>query len=391
MLKFTPFFIVSIFAFSSVFSQITPPDLDALEGVIVEKYYVAGEGDSDVDLPVGATTWRVFADLKPGYKVQFGIGLLEHPLVFDAGDGVFFNSSSGVKFGSDFLPLLLNFGNVPLDSYLALRGGTTGHAAVPKSMDSDGSLYSGANGFITNNDPTAGIPLLESDGFIPSTAPSISEISGNNDQLGPYFGIANSPNGLFTGSNTSWGILSLAEGVLDENILYLGQFTTTTCQFSFQINITVIVPADLVMDNKNVIVFTATTDPSDEMLSNLPGQGGLPGESDPRYFVQKDFLNYASTIDCSVSVNDKELPENSWTLMPNPTKGQFKIRVNEDFRDLSYSIYSVDGKVLEKIRIGAADSQSTLEIDASNLSNGIYFVELNSAGFSSTKRLIVNH
>ena len=56
---------------------------NGLENIIVEKYYVANAADAaaaDVDatnagyatgaLPVGSVTYRVYADLLPGYKVQ---------------------------------------------------------------------------------------------------------------------------------------------------------------------------------------------------------------------------------------------------------------------------------------------------------------------------------
>jgi len=399
MLKYCSFLILFVLVVSPIFGQITPPDVDALQDIIVEKYYVAGEGDSDADLPIGATTWRVFAKLKVGYtiqtvnggsQIQAVTGLNEHPLILDAGEGYFFNSALGTKFGSDFLPFVLNFGNAPLDSYLALNGATSAHVAVPKSIDTDGSLFTGADGFLQNNDPSAGIPVLISDGLISGSVPAVSELSGTDFQLGPYFGIENSPTGAFESSNTAWFNLSQVAGVTEDNTVFLGQFTTSTCEFSFQLNLQIIIPSDLVMQQKNVIAFTAISNPGDEVLSNLPGIGGLPGESDPRYFVQKDFLNYASTIDCTVSVDDKDLPENSWTLMPNPSQGQFNIRVNEDFQNLTYSLFSVDGRLIDTTKLGAAYSQSILEINGSNLSSGIYLVKLSADGFSSTKRLIVN-
>ena len=54
-----------------------------LECVVVEKYYIsnaADEAGSVGTLPVGSTTYRVWADLLPSYKFQALYGVSGHPM-----------------------------------------------------------------------------------------------------------------------------------------------------------------------------------------------------------------------------------------------------------------------------------------------------------------------
>ena len=59
-----------------------------LEGIVVEKFYISNAADS-IDavnngavypLYVGSTTYRVYANLLPGYKLVNLFGNVQHPL-----------------------------------------------------------------------------------------------------------------------------------------------------------------------------------------------------------------------------------------------------------------------------------------------------------------------
>ena len=59
---------------------------NGLENIIVEKYYVSNAADaagSSGTLPVGSVTYRIFADMLPGYNFQAIYGVTGHstPLV----------------------------------------------------------------------------------------------------------------------------------------------------------------------------------------------------------------------------------------------------------------------------------------------------------------------
>lgn len=370
---------------TAVFAQLVPPvDLDGLENIIVEKYYVAGANDGP-DLPAGATTYRLFADLKPGWKIQLQGGFETHPLIFRAGDEqYFYNSEFGSLFGSNFLPFLLTFGTAGLDSYLAMGAATQNHYAVPKSMDTDGSILSDAEGFFQNNDPSAGISPLIADGLIPGTAPSVSELSFADFQFSPFFGTVNSPSNEFQSVNSTWFNLEQVAGVTDENIAFLGQFTTPTCEFEFELVLSLSIPLDLVIEPKRVQLYVATLTQADEALNN--------SAESSQYFVQRDFMKFSSDDEglCVTSVKESQLPLAYWTLLPNPSAGEFNIRLNSDLEDVSYELYSIEGRLLKSERIGNAYNLSQISVDASNMSNGIYIVKLISGDFASSQRLILN-
>ena len=65
-------------------AQYFPPDPAGLEGVIVEKYYVADANDAaDTDggsIAEGATVYRVYVDMLDGYKLQTVGGVMNHSL-----------------------------------------------------------------------------------------------------------------------------------------------------------------------------------------------------------------------------------------------------------------------------------------------------------------------
>ncbi len=61
------------------------PDPDALEAVIVERYYQAdandaADEDGSAQLVEGAVTYRVFLDMKEGYELQILGGFPAHPM-----------------------------------------------------------------------------------------------------------------------------------------------------------------------------------------------------------------------------------------------------------------------------------------------------------------------
>src|SRR5437868_6397160 len=71
-----------------------------LEGIIVEKYYVSDANDASVSvtdgggvLPAGSATWRIYADMLPGYKFQaiYGTNTPLHTLSFNT-TTTFFNN-----------------------------------------------------------------------------------------------------------------------------------------------------------------------------------------------------------------------------------------------------------------------------------------------------------
>ena len=71
---------------------------NGLEGVIVEKYYISNAADAAGSvgaLPAGSVTYRVYADLLPGYKFQVLYGVAAHPLKITSTANFFNNEDFG--------------------------------------------------------------------------------------------------------------------------------------------------------------------------------------------------------------------------------------------------------------------------------------------------------
>jgi hypothetical protein len=72
---------------ASLFFALYSQAQNGLEGIVVEKYYVSDAADSaDADangavypLHVGSVTYRVYADLLPGYNFIMSLGNQNHP------------------------------------------------------------------------------------------------------------------------------------------------------------------------------------------------------------------------------------------------------------------------------------------------------------------------
>jgi hypothetical protein len=369
----------------SLIAQNPPPDEDALENVIVEKYYVAGPEDVQSGLPLGATTYRVFLDLKPGYELQQINASIPHPVTIGSSAG-FYNSEFGATFGSDFLPLLLNFGTAALDSYVTIKAGTQSSSAIVKTLDTDGSLLTGAEGFLQNVDEEAGISVLEADGLIPNVGnlQLVSQL-GLGDQLIQMFGTTNSASTEFYSDNGAWFNLDGIVADTEENLICIGQFTTLSCAFNFKLNIQIIIPEELLTDpiSYSVIRFVAETHPEDSVLN---------ASNDNFYIYQKDFLDFSVGDDeCLVSTRNAEHLQNDWKVLPNPASDVLNISLSKDFQDLSYAIYDLSGKLVANAGLGNQSTSTMIEVNTQDLENGVYLIQLRTANLVSTKKFVVLH
>ena len=72
-------------------------------------------------------------------------------------------------------------------------------------------------------------------------------------------------------------------------------------------------------------------------------------------------------------------------IFPNPTNGKVEINGLANFGAFTFSVISVEGKV---VQLGAKESAKMLEIDLSNRSNGLYIIELKSQDAVVRKRIL---
>jgi len=107
----------------------------------------------------------------------------------------------------------------------------------------------------------------------------------------------------------------------------------------------------------------------------------LPGATTIDVFAE-DLATYQRyTFNFTVQVGIEDQNANNIKLFPNPNSGQFYI---SGIEDATVSIYTVSGKRTAEYK------NSNGKIDASELSNGIYFIKINSDQNTVSKRFTIN-
>ena len=93
--------------------------------------------------------------------------------------------------------------------------------------------------------------------------------------------------------------------------------------------------------------------------------------------------DYTIVVQPSLSIDENNL--NTISIFPNPVSDKLTIKTtNNDLPD-SYKIYNVLGQVIKEEFIS---SQSDLEINTSNYSNGLYFIKITKGNNSATLRFV---
>ena len=230
-MKHTFFFIILIAFLSCIKIQaqtkykLTSEDRTALEGIIVEKYYVSDTSnvlDKDTTggvLPIGSVTYRIYVDMKPGYKLQTVYGNQKHTMCIKTTTTFFNNLSAGGLTGYDIKYKFINKNTVALDSWLTMSAACRTFAGVPKSDDPDSSVIIGR-------------PSLEKkDGFTMGVLPTPKIF---NLDMG-FFNQTKNDSVLCT-NNGGWAALEGVKGPTADNKVLIAQLTTNG-KLSFELNI----------------------------------------------------------------------------------------------------------------------------------------------------------
>ena len=422
-----------------------------LEKVIVETYYISDTLDAtDTDgggLEAGSTTYRVYVDLAPGFKLFQVYGDTNHLLKFASTQNFFNNIDFGQTFGKDFTKTQLKRNTVALDTWLTI-GQTTKYAAaktyfgVLKTNDDDSSFIAGAannnggsaaipGGLLTNANPLAGIPLTVADGNVGDTlVPSWIDngiVSMNGDDSTIFGSIV--PGNHFE-SSTAYIQNNGTMGVIpDSNHILVAQFTTKG-QLSFELNIKI-----LTANNQDTISYVAS-----DSLGLLPGEilnsylkypyAQICGCPNPLY------LEYSATRDCDAQdsckhliifgcmdslacnydaganfnlqelccypgyCNDRDLSvvcpsilsgNRELIIYPNPAHQQLNLKISgvED-ATAKYIIYNSFGRIVSEKNYGVINGTNTLQVDIANLETGLYLIQLNTNDASISKAFMKN-
>jgi hypothetical protein len=438
-------------------AQYTPPDPSGFEGLVVETYYVADAQDAaDLDgggvLPEGSVVYRVFADLKPGYRVLSVGGFPGHALNISTSTGFFNNDDRGEAWGRSIPNQHLNKNTVAIDSWLTLGAASTLQWGVVKSADPNGSIVGGANndnGLLINQTPTMGLPLTTADGLVSTgTAPPTLTTVGDAPDLFDAGG-GNS----FSNDNFAWAILGAYTVPDPGNRVLLGQFTTDGL-LELCMNLSVKIPDSLVCNDPecyDFMEFYWELIPSDTSgqfgeanrfshpslcfrsdapiadCQGLPGGPAFPGTPCEDGLLETTNDVYAADCACigedcegvlggnalpgepcddgnPATVNEVWLPgclcdgtvqvdeligSVGLAVRPNPTEENVLLILEGlEGQAVSYTVRDVRGAVLEQRSLGTLNGTWSGTIPMVHLSPGIYLLDVQSDADRRTLRVV---
>lgn len=409
-----------------------------LQKVIVEKYYVSNVADSIGSaglLPVGSTTYRVYVDMKPGYKFQVVYGVVGHELRLSSTTSFFNNTDFGANDANSISLTNNKKSTVMLDSWISVGGACAGRVGVLKTVDSDGSVGN-TNALLQNADTAAGIAVKTKDGLMPGTIQAVTTLG--IDAIIGVWGDGSSNGNLFSTNDGGWSALSGAIGLDTNNRVLIGQFTTEGI-FSFQLNVQIGTPLggteqyvamNPVSSEKLLSSLNYTSNAAPKVSITGPAQntnfvGGNTVTIDARasdadgtiskveFFVNNvkigedtsspyslawasniggaDTLKVVATDDKGlkaaskpvyilvngVSVDEKMNIKTEVSAYPIPTEDfvNLKITSSEKAENVFYSIFDILGnKIIESYDINV---NSENKIHLNNLSNGNYIIQVN--------------
>ncbi len=222
------FLIANSFAFSQYKKELTAVDKSCLEAVIVEKYYIATALDY-VDtvggaVPKGAITYRIYIDMKPGYKLQAVYGIASHKLKIETTTTFFNNTDRGEKTGDLIDDNKINENSVALDSWMTIGAAAKSYFGILKEEDKDGSI-------LKRNS------LLIEDGLKIGNPPKVAYFGVDLS----FFNLKENAKSFIT-DNGSCAVFGGISGPTSNNRVLIAQLTTEG-KISFELNIQIGTPS----------------------------------------------------------------------------------------------------------------------------------------------------
>lgn len=219
-----------------------------LDSIIVERYYVSNATDAagatgfGSALPVGSVTYRIYVDLKPGYKFQAAYGVPTHTLTLSTTTNFYTNTDRGDVTPS-YTKANAASNTVMLDSWLSVGAGCAGNFGVLKSEDgaAGGTTVAHAGGLLANTDPSIGIPLTTQDGLYAGTPEAVTFVGISTADL-DFLSSSGTLGNHLTTSNGSWASLNGSTGPLASNRVLIAQMTTDGV-FHYELNIQIGTPS----------------------------------------------------------------------------------------------------------------------------------------------------
>jgi len=177
-----------------------------LDGVYVEKFHTATAADHiiDANLPIGAVTYRLFVDIKDGYRMSSVYGNADHALIFKTSTA-FYNSPGGKTAGNLLANAPATVDNY--DSWISMGGATGNKTGIPLVEDiTDGTV----------------------DGYTTKSVATFAGITSTSDLVLDVFDgdVVGGNKSDFTNNVSVYGVQNSIVGATATNRVLIGQFTT---------------------------------------------------------------------------------------------------------------------------------------------------------------------
>ena len=213
--------------------------VNGLEQIIVEKYYVSNAADAAQSigtLPVGSVTYRIYADMLPGYQFKALYGVPLHELKINTTTTFFNNEDRGATTPTYTKTQAAN-NSVILDSWFSVGAACVGNFGILKSEDNGVSNVVNTDGILQNNDVTAGIPLTVQDGLLAGSPKSVSFVGFDPPITSlDVFDATSLIGNSFSTKNGSIASLTGSVGPTANNRVLIAQITTNGV-LSFELNV----------------------------------------------------------------------------------------------------------------------------------------------------------
>lgn len=373
---------LSLFISSLSFAQ------NGLEKIIVEKYYIANAADQaqaavesaapGSQLPSGSVTYRIYADMAPGYKlIQVYADVANgHKLIFKTST-YFYNNPNGDVYPAGNKAGIANK-LLALDSYLTLGTVAKDNYGILKA-DDDGmanniSATGNTGNVLLNTTSEMGVALTTNDGMIAGTAAiNIPSFAGIDTELGPISDGSSVVDSIVGIDGSMYTGLGAKGPVPADNRVLIAQLTTSG-QLKFELNI-------LVQGGPNDI--------GEFFVANNPALVDING-TNPEYTIPS--LTFPDKTTGIETLTHKDYNEVLFNVYPNPVQDHVNIELNTAQVNSkgSYTIFGVIGNVIAHKELNGITGNYKETIDMSSFAKGLYTIQMNVNGIVSTKKIIKN-
>ncbi len=374
---YTLFAALFTIASSGLYAQYELPDSTALEGIIVERYYVSDTLDvTDEDggmLDTCSVTYRIYVDLKEDYRMQAVFGNANNTLRMET-SGVFFNNEDrGEETGDLIGDNYLEDNTVALDSWLTIGAASEAHWGVLKSEDTDGSIIGGANsdggsegiegGILVNVWDENEMPLTEVDGLLEGDVPTVTVVGLDLSAFGDE-----SAESIFESNGGAWSVLEGAVGPTPENKILIAQITTQG-EFSFRLNIQIGIPAELQCNHPDCHTTI-------QYLAEVSSADAEPGVENDNKFAHPGLVYTSPEIICYPTTNVDELANNArLNIYPNPAQDLLNVAFEGGSNaPCTIEIQNAIGQVV--LRKEIQYTQDREELNIQTLNAGMYILNV---------------